>query len=125
MSFAAHLSSQTIEPSVSLALLHHNQLVGWLIVDRTDQTSVRYSALFVAPSHRRRGQALHLLVAAVRRQHSQSIPIVRAAVAPSSEAILRLTKRHLHQHLNSVSRSLRSALALASPSVSAPTNSDS
>ena len=91
----AALRSSLIEPAVSLALLAQQELVGWLLVDRTSINAVRYSSLFVAPGHRARGQALRLIVEGCRRQVSAGIPLARAAVAPQSEAMLRLVHRHL------------------------------
>jgi uncharacterized protein (TIGR03032 family) len=90
------------EPAVSLALLAREDLVGWLIVDRTGPASVRYSSLFVAPGHRSRGQALHLLVQGFRRQAAAGIPLLRAAVAPNSQAMLRLVQRHLRHQLSRI-----------------------
>ena len=112
----AAVHSRLIHPGISLALLHHNDLVGWMIGDRTDQTSIRYSTLHVSPNHRRRGQGLYLMASAFRRQHAENIPIARAAVADKSKAMLRLTKRHLHHHLSGMRRSMRSTIELQSVS---------
>lgn len=120
----AAISSQTIVSNVALALLHHNQLVGWVIADRTDQHSVRYSALYVERTHRLRGQSLHLIAAAFRGQHAAKIPIARAAVDSKSAAMLQLTKRHLHQHLSGVSQSMRSVMELRSPTNSVSTTNE-
>ena len=48
--------SPPIHPEISLALLHHNDLMGWMIGDRIDKSSIRYNSLYVKPIHRRRGQ---------------------------------------------------------------------
>ncbi len=94
-----------LEASISLALLHHQAPVGWLLVHRTEPASVRYSSLFVAPAHRGRGRALALLSEGFRRQHAAAIPLARAAVAPDSAAMLRLLQRHLAPHLSRIGRS--------------------
>ena len=114
------LTSPSIEPSMSMALIHQGQLVGWIIADRIHPKAVRYSSYFVEPSHRRRGQGLHLLAAAFRRQHDASIPIARAALSPANKAMLRLTKRHLLPHLSAMNRSLHSGVQLMASNVSSP-----
>ena len=118
------ITSPSIELSMSLALVHENRLVGWVIAERINPKAVRYSSFFVRPSHRRRGQGLHLLAAAFRRQHDASIPIARAALAPSNKAMLRLTKRHLHPHLSALNRSLHSGVQLMTSTVAASGNKD-
>jgi len=96
---------QDLEPTICLALLHQNALVGWLIAHRTSATSVRYSSLYVAPAHRGRARALALLNEGFRRQHAAAIPTARAAIDRRNTAMLRLLKRHLGAHLSSISRS--------------------
>lgn len=91
--------SSAIDQGVSLALLHADALVGWLIADRTGNTTVRYSSLYVQPGHRARGQALTLLVEGFRRQQTAGIALARAAVAPESTAMIRLVRRHLGRSL--------------------------
>lgn len=87
--------SSSVEPGVSLALLDGDDLVGWLIAERTGKSSVRYSSLYVQPRHRVRGQALTLLVEGFRRQHAAGIAVAKAAVAPQSAGMIRLVRRHL------------------------------
>ena len=94
-----------LEPSICLALLHHNSPVGWLLAHRTGATSVRYSSLFVAPAHRGRARALALLVEGFRRQHAAAIPTARAAIDRRNSAMVSLLKRHLGAHLSSIGRS--------------------
>ena len=94
--------SSQLEPQISLALLHHNTLVGWVLVDRTSTNATRFSSVFVDKGHRARGQGLTLLVHAFRKQQAAGIPIARAAVAPHSQAMLRLVDRHLGQHLKTI-----------------------
>jgi GNAT superfamily N-acetyltransferase len=107
---AATLNS-AIDQAVSLALLHGDALVGWLIVDHTGRASVRYSSLYVQPGHRVRGQALTLLVEGFRRQHAAGMAMARAAVAPESTAMIRLVRRHLGRSL-SISTACGSRLQL-------------
>jgi GNAT superfamily N-acetyltransferase len=94
-----------LEPSICLALLHHEALVGWLIAHRTGAKSVRYSSLFVTPAHRGRARALALLSEGFRRQHAAAIPTARAAIDRRNTAMLRLLKRHLGAHLSGIGRS--------------------
>jgi uncharacterized protein (TIGR03032 family) len=94
-----------VEPSICLALLHHNTPVGWLLAHRTGASSVRYSSLYVAPAHRGRARALALLAEGFRRQHAAAIPTARAAIDRRNTAMLRLLKRHLGAHLSSIGRS--------------------
>ena len=101
-----------LEPSISLALLHHNTPVGWLLAHRTSPSSVRYSSLFVAPPHRGRARALALLAEGFRRQHAVAIPTARAAIDRRNTAMLRLLKRHLGAHLLAIGRS---RLSMAPP----------
>ena len=108
----AAMQSSQLDRQASLALLHHNTLVGWVLVDRTSANSTRISSLFVAKGHRARGQALTLLTSAFRQQHAAGIPIARAAVAPHSQAMLRLLDRHLGEHLKSITAARSSQLNL-------------
>lgn len=94
-----------LEPTIGLALLHHNSPVGWLLAHRTSPSSVRYSSLFVAPAHRGRARALALMNEAFRRQHAAAIPTARAAIDRRNTAMVRLLKRHLGAHLSSIGRS--------------------
>ncbi|SBO44419.1 TIGR03032 family protein [Cyanobium sp. NIES-981] len=94
-----------LEPSICLALLHHDSPVGWVLAHRTGAASVRYSSLYVTPAHRGRARALALLAEAFRRQHAAAIPTARAAIDRRNSAMLRLLKRHLGLHLSSVGRS--------------------
>jgi GNAT superfamily N-acetyltransferase len=114
----AAIHSTSIEPTISMVLQSRESLVGWLIVDRTGPAAVRYSSLFVAQGHRGRGQALHLLVEGFRRQASAGIQLGRAAVAPQSQAMLRLVHRHLGAQLSQVTVARGSRLQLHSPGTS-------
>ena len=96
-----------IEPTVSLALLHQGDLVGWVIAERFSNTSLRYSSLFIAQTHRRGARGPALLAAAFQRQHQAAIPLARAAIAADNHAMIRLLKRHLKSYLASISRSRR------------------
>jgi GNAT superfamily N-acetyltransferase len=90
------------DPQLSLALLHHGEPVGWLLVQRTGPDSARYASLFVAPAHRGRARALALLHEGFRRQHAAAIPLARAAVAPGQDGMERLLRRHLGVHLQAI-----------------------
>ena len=111
------MQSSQLEPQISLALLHHNTLVGWVLVDRTCANATRISSVFVDKGHRTRGQALTLLVHTFRKQHAVGIPIVRAAVPPHSQAMLRLVDRHLGQHFKTVTSARSSQRNLESDRV--------
>jgi uncharacterized protein (TIGR03032 family) len=114
-----------LEPSISLALLHHEAPVGWLLGHRTGAASVRYSSLFVAPAHRGKARALALLSEGFRRQHAAAIPAARAAIDRRNSAMLRLLKRHLGIHLSSLGRSrLCQGPTLASPLAPPPSIPD-
>ena len=112
VSLLAATASQTLEPNLSLALLHNEQLVGWVLADRTTSTQVRYSSLFVAPAHRGRARGLALLASAFQRQGELGPPIARAGVAPESAAMIRLAQRHLRPFLENISWARRSEIAL-------------
>jgi uncharacterized protein (TIGR03032 family) len=96
---------QGLEPAISLALLHHDALVGWLLAHRTGASSVRYSSLFVAPAHRGRARAMALMVEGFRRQHAAAIPIARFAIDHRNGPMLRHLQRHLGAHLCRISHS--------------------
>lgn len=114
------IDSRHLDSQASLALLHHNTLVGWALVDRTGERTTRVSSLYVAAGHRARGQALTLLTSSFRKQHAAGIPIARAAVAPHSQAMLRLVDRHLGQHLTTISAARSSRLSLEAPGAQLP-----
>ena len=97
--------SEGLEPSICLALLHHEELVGWLLAHRTGPGSVRYSSLYVAIEHRGQASGLALLKEGFRRQHAAAIPTARAAIDRRNTALLRLLKRHLGAHLSGIGRS--------------------
>ena len=96
---------QGLEPAISLALLHHNSPVGFLLAERTGTGSICYSSFFVAPGHRSRARALALLAEGFLRQHAAGIPTARAAIGYQNGAMLRLLKRHLGAYGNSIGRS--------------------
>jgi GNAT superfamily N-acetyltransferase len=108
------------DPGLSLALLHHDTPVGWLLVHRTGPQALRYSSLFVAPAHRGRARALALLHEGFRRQHAAAIPTARAAIDRRNDAMLRLLRRHLGAHLSAIGRS-RSSQAPPDPPPERPT----
>ena len=115
--------SRGLEPSISLALLHNDAPVGWVLAHRTETDSVRYSSLFVALGHRNRARAMTLLAEGFRRQHNAEIPIARAAIDHRNMAMLRLLKRHLGEHLHKISTSrLSQAPLLQSLRATAPTH---
>jgi GNAT superfamily N-acetyltransferase len=109
------INRQGLEPTICLALLHHQTPVGWLLAHRTGASSVRYSGLFVEPAHRGRGRALALLAEGFRRQHSATIPTGRAAIDYRNTAMLRLLKRHLGRHLASIGHSRHSQAPALQP----------
>jgi ribosomal protein S18 acetylase RimI-like enzyme len=94
-----------IEPAVSLALLHSNDLVGWVLAERLSTNSLRYSSFFVAEHQRGRARGPALLANAFNRQQQAKIPFARAAIAADNQSMLRLLKRHLKDHLISIGRS--------------------
>lgn len=116
----AAMQSSQLDAQASLVLLHDNTPVGWVLVDRTSANATRISSLFVAKGHRARGQALTLLTSAFRQQHAAGIPIARAAVAPHSQAMLRLVNRHLGQHLKTITAARSSRLSLEAPGAQRP-----
>lgn len=103
------------DPGLSLALLHHDQPVGWLLVHRTGPEAVRYSSLYVAPAHRGRARALALLHEGFRRQHAAAIPTARAAIDSRNAAMLRLLRRHLGAHLLAIGESRSSQSPTPAP----------
>ena len=113
---------QGLEPAISLALLHHNSPVGFLLAVRTGTGSVCYSSFFVAPGHRSRARALALLAEGFRRQHAAGVRTARAAIGYQNGSMLRLLKRHLGAYGNSIGRS---RLCQSPPLQPSPTQSSS
>ncbi len=99
------VDQRELEPAISLALLHHDAPVGWVLAHRTGAGRVRYSSLFVATGHRSRARALSLLAEGFHRQNAVSIPIARAAIDHRNTAMLHLLRRHLGPHLHRISTS--------------------
>jgi GNAT superfamily N-acetyltransferase len=113
---------QGLEPAISLALLHHNSPVGFLLAVRTGTGSVCYSSFFVAPGHRNRARALALLAEGFRRQHAAGVRTARAAIGYQNGSMLRLLKRHLGAYGNSIGRS---RLSQSPPLQPSPTQNSS
>ena len=113
---------QGLEPAISLALLHHNSPVGFLLAVRTGTGSVCYSSFFVAPGHRSRARALALLAEGFRCQHAAGVRTARAAIGYQNGSMLRLLKRHLGAYGNSIGRS---RLSQSPPLQPSPTQSSS
>jgi uncharacterized protein (TIGR03032 family) len=93
------------DPQLSLVLLHHDEPVGWVLVQRKGADSLSYASLFVAPAHRGRARGLVMLHAGFRRQHAAAIPMARAAIASDNAALVRLVHRHLGVHLQAIGQS--------------------
>jgi len=93
------------DPQLSLVLLHHDEPVGWVLVQRTGADSLSYASLFVAPAHRGRARGLAMLHEGFRRQQAAAIPMARAAIASNNAALVRLLHRHLGVHLQAIGQS--------------------
>lgn len=104
-----------LDTTASLALLHDEVLVGWLMVERTSVDSVRYSKLYVASAHRGRARGLTLLATGFQRQHAAGIPKARTAIGSRDDAMLRLLRRHLSPYLSRVGSVRISEVALTLP----------
>ena len=98
-----------IELAVSIALLHHNNLVGWVIAEQLSANNLRYSSLFIAETHRSGARGPALLAAAFAKQQQAAIPQARAAIAADNQVMLRLLKRHLQHQLVSIGQSRSSS----------------
>ena len=99
--------------TISLALLHHDALVGWLLAHRTEENSVNYSSLFVAPSHRGRPRPGSLLKAfgAKIMGLSRSLALLFNAATRQccdcSNAISAFTSQHRQLRISQVLHSSR------------------
>ena len=98
-----------IELVVSIALLHHNDLVGWVIAEQLSANNLRYSNLFIAETHRSGARGPALLAAAFAKQQQAAIPQARAAIAADNQVMLRLLKRQLQHQLVSIGQSRSSS----------------
>jgi GNAT superfamily N-acetyltransferase len=94
-----------IELAMSIPLLHHNDLVGWVIAEQLSANSLRYSSLFIAESHRRGARGPALLAAAFAKQKQAAIPHARATIAADNQVMLRHLKRHPKHQLASIGHS--------------------
>jgi uncharacterized protein (TIGR03032 family) len=112
------------DPWLSLALLHGQVPVGWVLIQRTGEDSVRYSSLYVDAAHRGRARALALLHEAFRRQHAAALPIARSAIGGGNAAMLRLLGRHLGVHVRSIGQSRISRVTLLSSHASPVTTQE-
>ncbi|MFN9546243.1 MAG: TIGR03032 family protein [Cyanobacteriota bacterium] len=101
------------DPLLSLALLHHQAPVGWLLAQRSGPGAVRYSSLYLAKAHRGQGRALAMLHEGFRRQHAAALPIAHAVIDSRDTALLRLLRRHLGAHLRAIGQSRFSQSPLA------------
>ena len=97
--------NERLDQAVSLALLHQQDLVGWVIAERFTSSSLRYRSLFIAEAHRGGGRGQALLAAVLERQQLAAIPLARAAIATDNLAMLRLLKRLLKDHPIRIGRS--------------------
>jgi GNAT superfamily N-acetyltransferase len=69
-----YFHDQPIERINSLGLRYKGTLIGWCITHRLDETTVRYSTLFVDKDFHMKGIAIRLLAAAIQLQKQSPIP---------------------------------------------------
>ena len=102
------------DPQLSLALLHDQAPVGWLLVHRTAEDGLRYSSFYAVPAHRGRARALALLHEGFRRQHAAALPMARGAIDSRYAAMLRVLRRHLAVDLHAIGQ-LRISQSVGAP----------
>ena len=101
------MPADRIEPVSSVALRDGSGIAGWMITHRVAADVVQYSALHVAPAHRRQGAGLGLVVEAVHRQHETTdAPKCLWTVEPQNTAMRAFVKQHLAPVLTSHMRRL-------------------
>ena len=104
--------SKHLDMRVSQQLLYKNLVVGWIVVDRVAEHTLRYSSLFVSSSYRSRGQGLHLCAAAIKAQIEQGVPFAKAAVAMTNTRTLSLMLKKSRNLIRSLSTSCYSSKTL-------------
>jgi GNAT superfamily N-acetyltransferase len=103
------------EPTSSLGLRWHDEVVGWMITHRINTETVQYTSLFITPGRRHRAQAVPLLAAAGQRQAAQQIPFSTFQIDVTNDPMRRFLERRLRNSLLSVvtSRASRRVLSPA------------
>lgn len=69
--------------SMSLGLRHQGKVVGWVILQRFDPDTIRYTALYIQNAYKLRGYAIRLLADAVQTHINSKIPWGLFEVNPS------------------------------------------
>jgi GNAT superfamily N-acetyltransferase len=90
------------EPTSSLGLRWHDEVIGWMITHRMNTETVQYTSLFITPGRHHRAQAVPLLAAALQRQAAQQIPFGTFQVDVTNDPMRRFLERRLRDWMISV-----------------------
>lgn len=91
-----------LEPLNSLALLHHDEVVGWTINHRIEPDMIRYTSLFVRKDLQKIGRAIPMLTEAIRRQINSEIIHNICCVEAANAPMLQFVQRRLSPYLTSL-----------------------
>lgn len=64
---------KTIDPINSLILRHKHQLIGWMITNRIDNKTIRYTSLYIDREYMLKGYAIILLMQAIHLQKKSGV----------------------------------------------------
>ncbi|MEA5574318.1 GNAT family N-acetyltransferase [Calothrix sp. UHCC 0171] len=109
---------ETIEPCSSLVLYYHDEVVGWMIVNRICADTTIYSSLFVKPELQKLGRAIPLLAASINRQLQESeIKQAIFLVLADNTPMIKFVKRHLAPYLTSIRQYWKSSKILSNQAI--------
>jgi uncharacterized protein (TIGR03032 family) len=91
-----------LEPMNSLGLRQKDRVAGWMITHRTLPDTIQYTALFLTPELQQQGVAIHLAVAAIRRQQDAGIPWLIWMLDSSNQPVLKFAEQYLNPYTQSV-----------------------
>lgn len=108
-------NSHLIEPLNSLALLYHDEVVGWTINHRINPDTIRYTSLFVRKDLQKIGRAIPVLTEAIRRQIDSDILYNVCCAEVINKPMVRFVKRRLSPYLTSLTETKGTQKLLISP----------
>jgi ribosomal protein S18 acetylase RimI-like enzyme len=90
--FWEFINAQSIEPAHEpgdvVVAVHDDQWVGFSITDSRGEGYVVSDSVWVAPAYRRRGLATSMIAQAAAAAHDLHVPLVRAEVGRTDDALL-------------------------------------
>ena len=94
-----HFDKPDFEAAISLGLRLQGVVVGWLIAHRVHADVIEYSCLFVSPELQVLGRGIHLIVEAIKRQHSLGVERAIFQVQAENSAMLSFVERRMAESI--------------------------